>query len=162
MLNRKTQELPDELFDADIFGGGTRCHGAGAAGLLLQSAPLFFNPLFEAGAISSGVGIGMLRGDFAALSVDYVNSNHGLHKAVFLLPRDAGNSARDALAALRIPVKSVPPQTHPTFPKSADLLRTRVSPGKASIPSGLRTRVSTEAVCRHSSERRSTSKLFRS
>jgi hypothetical protein len=96
----------------------------GAAGWLLQTAPLFgfINPLVEAGSVASGLGVGMLRNSVSALEFDYVDSSHGLHKAVFLLPRNTGDSAGHALASLNIPVKAVASAPQPIFSKNANLL----------------------------------------
>jgi hypothetical protein len=102
----------------------------GAAGWLLQSAPLFINPLVEAGSIASGLGLGMLRTRVSALEFDYVDSSHGSHKALFLVPRNTADSARLALSSLNVPMETVAPVPHPTFSKDANLLGNRVGLGK--------------------------------
>lgn len=104
----------------------------GAAGWLLQTASIagFINPLAEMGAIGSGLGMGTLRTGVSALEIDYMDAGHALHKAVFLVPRNIGDSASHALASLNIPAEAVTPLPHPTFSKNANLLSSRVTLGK--------------------------------
>lgn len=93
----------------------------GLGGFILDSAvfsPLFINPLIDAGELASGAGVGMLRKGVSALEFDYVDSNHGLHSAVFLLPRKSGDPVRKAMALLMVPVAAAS-VSHPIFPKSA-------------------------------------------
>jgi hypothetical protein len=117
----------------------------GAAGWLLQTAPLLglINPLVEGATTASGVGMGMFRTGVSALEFDYVDSSRGLHKAVFLLPRNAGDSAQRALASLSVPIEAVALAPHPTFSKTANLLSGRITLGKgvgsirvADLPAG--------------------------
>jgi hypothetical protein len=104
----------------------------GTAGWLLQTASIvgLINPLLEAGAIGSGLGVGMLRTNASALQIDYMDSGHGLHKAVFLLPRNGGDAADRALVSLNVPAEAVAPLSHPTFSKNANLLSSRITLGK--------------------------------
>jgi hypothetical protein len=106
----------------------------GAAGWLLQTASIagFINPLAEMGTIGSGLGMGMLRTGVSALEIDYVDTGHALHKAVFLVPRNTGDSAGRALASLNVPTEAVAPLPHPAFSKNADLSGSRGALGKGS------------------------------
>jgi hypothetical protein len=102
---------------------------------LLQTATLVFSPLVEGGVIASGIGLGMVRTGVAALEFDYLDSSNGLHRVVFLLPRTADDSARQAMASLHVPVEAAAPAPHPTFPRNANLLTGRaiLSKGAESI-----------------------------
>ena len=107
----------------------------GLAGSLMDDPALgLINPLAEATVLGAGIGAGMLRRSVSALEFDYVDSHHGLHKAVFLLPRSSGDRARHAMALLNLPMEAAASVPHPSFPKSAVLLRNFIGPkGSGSI-----------------------------
>jgi hypothetical protein len=85
--------------------------------------------------IASGIGLGMVRTGVAALEFDYLDSSNGVHRAVFLLPRTADDSARQAMASLHVSVEAAAQSPHPTFPKNANRLTSRaiLSKGAESV-----------------------------
>jgi hypothetical protein len=128
--SRKSAKVPVSAIRCYNVGDDTRDAIPGLAGFLLEDVPFIglINPLAEAGEMASGIGIGMFRKGTSALEFDYEDSRHGLHKAVFLLPRSSGDMVRHAMASLNIPAEVVAPASNPTFPKNANLLRNPIMP----------------------------------
>lgn len=129
----------------------------GARGTLLKALP------FEA-----GTAFNMIRTDVDVLTIAYRGPEHGLHEAVFFLPKGQGKPLIPVFRSMHVPKEGPPLSSSQTFVKDRDLtdrhfgkvrkgatvVVNEVRAGQADMPPSCRAIIYEEMVARLASSRR--------
>lgn len=119
----------------DISGGGFAFSSPDASGYLPTSVIVRFNVDQDSRALlpgvagriallapfGSGFAVGMIRTGVDVLTLGYRDQMHGLHEAVFLLPKNEAQSLTSVLQSRHIEQENTPSQPNQSFAKDSDL-----------------------------------------